>query len=409
MMSWPTSHPYLRSLVALLVLGVAVTGFRRVHEHDHDSVVNSPLRLKLVPLLAPTKSVADYYVSPAGSDTNDGSQRHPWRTIQHATETVKAGVTVHVAPGSYSGAITTSRSGTATARIRFVSDVPWAAMIRASSVDIIWTNLGNYTDIEGFDIAGNDPTTCNGIINYASYVRIVGNQVHDVGLDHVACKYGSGIVNHQNRAGHDNDIVGNRVHDVGDYAHANALQHGIYHSNLRGHIWNNVVFRCAGWGIHLWHAANQVVIANNTVFNNANGGLLIGDGDDSGGFLNGVVNDYTIVINNIVYRNGQQSGASGYGIEEYGRTGRHNQYLNNLVYQNGPKDWKLQNGITPRATIENDPQFVNYQPDGTGDYRLRPTSPAIDAGSVPDSPNFGGHADIGAALAIGGQRPAPSL
>jgi len=323
----------------------------------------------------------NYYVASNGSDASDGSQSHPWATIQHAANVAAAGATVHVAPGSYSGSITTRTNGTASGRIRFLSDVQWGAIIRATAVDIVWTNLADYVDIEGFDIAGNDAATCNGIINYASYVRIVGNNVHDVGHDATACLYGAGIVNHQNRAGHDDDVIGNVVHDVGDFSRANSLQHGIYHANLRGHIWNNLVYRSAGWGIHLWHAANQVTIANNTVFNNAYGGMLIGDGDDPGGFPVGVVNDYTVVSNNIVYRNGLAAGASGYGIEEYGATGAHNQYLNNLVYQNGPSDWKLQNGITPVASISADPQFVNYQPDGTGDYHLQAASPAIHTGT----------------------------
>jgi len=356
----------------------------------------------------PTKALANYYVSPGGTDRNDGSQLHPWLTIQHAANVVQAGATVHVAPGNYPGAITTQTSGTATGRIRFLSDQQWGAVIRASSVDIIWTNLGDYVDIEGFDIAGSTANTCNGILNYASFVRIIGNHVHNVGKDSTACAYGAGIVNHQNRAGHDDDVIGNLVHDVGNLSQASSLQHGIYHANLRGHIWNNLVYRCAGWGVHLWHAANQVTIANNTVFNNNYGGILIGDGDDPGGFLPGVVNDYTVVSNNIVYRNGMQPGASGYGIEEYGLTGTHNQYLNNLVYQNGPADWNLQNGNVAIGSISADPQFINYQPDGSGDYHLSSTSPAIAAGtSSGATPSKARIDDIGAAIASTGRSPVP--
>jgi len=373
---------YLQAVAvcALILLAAAALGFRRTLP-ARGTGVEHLVRLSrpTVPLTA-TKALKNYYVSSAGSDGNDGSQQHPWLTIQHAATVAQAGTTVHVAAGNYSGAITTHSNGTASARIRFVSDMQWGAVIRAASVDIVWTNLGDYVDIEGFDIAGSTANTCNGIINYASYVRIVGNHVHDVGLDS-SCVFGSGIVNHQNRAGHDDDIIANVVHDIGDYNHAHQLKHGIYHANLRGHIWNNLVYRCQGWGIHLWHAATQVTIANNTVFNNSYGGMLIGDGDDPGGFPARVVNDYTVVRNNIVYRNGLQPGASGYGVEEYGNTGVHNQYLNNLVYQNGPADWRLQNGITAVATIRAEPQFVNYQPDGSGDYHLQPASPAIHAGT----------------------------
>ncbi|MBV9147830.1 MAG: right-handed parallel beta-helix repeat-containing protein, partial [Acidobacteria bacterium] len=322
-------------------------------------------------------SGTNYYISTTGSDANDGSQTNPWATLQHAASKVAPGTTVHVAAGTYSGAITTNTAGTASQRIRFVSDVQWAAKIRATSVDIVWTNMADYVDIEGFDIAGNDGATCNGIINYASYVRIVGNNVHDVGHDVATCLWGAGIVNHQNRAGHDDDVIGNLVHDVGDYTHPYQYLHGIYQANLRGHVWNNVIYRCEGWGIQLWHAANQVTIANNTIFNNAYGGILIGDGDDPGGFPAGVIDDYTVVTNNIVYQNGLQSGANGYGIEEYGNTGTHNQYSNNLVYQNGPSNWRLQNAVIAVSTITADPQFMNYQANGSGDYKLLPASPAI--------------------------------
>lgn len=406
MISWFIRHRYLSALAVVLLLGIAVAGTRRALSSDDKSAKDSMVPFTLTPALQATEAVAHFYVSPGGTDLNDGSRLHPWRTIQHAAATVHAGATVHIAPGNYSGAITTSTSGTATARIRFISDQQWGAVIRASSVDIIWTNLGDYVDIEGFDIAGSNANTCNGIINYASYVRIVGNNVHDVGHDTTTCVFGSGIVNHQNRAGHDNDVIGNVVHDVGNIDHVSPLRHGIYHANLRGHIWNNLVYRCEGWGIHLWHAANQVTIANNTVFNNGYGGILIGDGDDPGGFPPGVVNDHTVVINNIVFRNGLQRGAMGYGIEEYGLTGRHNQYLSNLVYQNGPRNWNLQNGIRPLGAITADPQFVNYQSDGSGDYRLGPTSPAYRAGAGLGALALNPHPDIGTLLAAGGQRPA---
>ena len=364
------------------------------------SVPSSPVSISAVSAADSTKSGsatvsfsvqtagANYYVSASGNDGNNGSQQSPWATIQHAANVAAAGATVHVAPGTYSGAITTQTSGTATARIRFLSDTQWGAVIRASSVDIIWTNQGDYVDIEGFDIAGNDGATCYGIINYASYVRIIGNNIHDLSHDTTACVYGSGIDNHNNNGGHDDDVIGNVVHDVGDINTTYQFHHGIYHANLRGHIWNNLVYRCEGWGIHTWHAANQVTISNNTVFNNNYGGILIGDGDDYSPFPGPVVNDYTIVSNNIVYSNGLNPAASGYGIEEYGLTGTHNQYLNNLVYQNGPADWNLQNGNTALGTINATPQFVNYQADGSGNYHLQPVSPAIGAGSNLGAPTI---------------------
>jgi hypothetical protein len=60
--------------------------------------------------------------------------------------------------------------------------------------------------------------------------------------------------------------------------------------------------------------------------------------------------------------------------------GANNTIANNLVCGNG-------SGISLRVgsasgTITSDPQFVNYQANGTGDYRLKSTSPGIDKGEA---------------------------
>ncbi|MDJ1506538.1 DUF1565 domain-containing protein, partial [Xanthocytophaga agilis] len=44
----------------------------------------------------------DYYVSTSGSDSNDGSQSRPWRTIAKASQTVPSGShMIYVAAGTY--------------------------------------------------------------------------------------------------------------------------------------------------------------------------------------------------------------------------------------------------------------------------------------------------------------------
>jgi hypothetical protein len=43
----------------------------------------------------------NFYVSPEGNDSNDGSQHRPWATISHAGSVATPGSTVHVAPGVY--------------------------------------------------------------------------------------------------------------------------------------------------------------------------------------------------------------------------------------------------------------------------------------------------------------------
>ncbi|MDB5934579.1 MAG: hypothetical protein JWQ01_1923, partial [Massilia sp.] len=172
------------------------------------------------------------------------------------------------------------------------------------------------------------------------------------------------------------DIIGNVVHDIGVPGKCNGVQ-GIYSSNLGGKIYNNIVYKVSAFGIHLWHAASGVIIANNTVFANGSsgmgGGIVTGSGDSPGG----VQLKNTTVINNIVYNN------PGVSIKQYCYSGVNcigtgNVTANNLVYGNG-SGISLKTG-TATGTITADPLFVNYQANGTGDYRLRSNSPAINKG-----------------------------
>src|SRR5207249_7225642 len=105
-------------------------------------------------------SGTNYYVSPTGNDSNNGSASSPWKTIQHAASVVTAGYTVHVAPGTYTEQVTISNSGTALSRIRFVSDTKWGALMRGTNICRgAFFVTGSYVDIIGFDIS-NGAYTC---------------------------------------------------------------------------------------------------------------------------------------------------------------------------------------------------------------------------------------------------------
>lgn len=326
----------------------------------------------------PTKSLMDFYVSPSGDDSNDGTRHNPWRTLQKAAEMVKAGATVHVAPGlyAYSRELKTPASGTPTARVRYISEAKWGAKLRSSQTgnSAVWWNQGDYVDIEGFDISGNGAL---GIYNSGSHDRIIGNLVHDIPAP--ACPENGGAGIHDgNFSAFDDDIIGNFVHDIGNYGEPCQRVHGIYHTNRGGHIYNNVSFHNQGWGIHLWHAATGVTIADNIVFSNGYGGILIGAESSDFSSGNGE-DDNTLVSNNIVFQNGLLSDARGYGILEYGAVGEKNSYINNIVYGNHPANMKV-NRKNEWNTMPADPQFINFQPDGSGNYRLRPESPACSQG-----------------------------
>ena len=354
------------------------------------SCVRGPEAMSTNTSISATEASRDWYVSMTGNDSNTGSAEHPWATIQHAAGEVAPGDTVHVAPGLYSSAVKTLGSGTPSARIRFISDVKWGAKLNVTMSYTAWENHGDYVDIEGFDISGDGNL---GILNLGSFVRILGNHVHDIPAK---CNANGGAgIDHGEYAAHDNDTIGNVVDNIGDVNAACPRVQGIYHANLRGHVWNNIAFNNQGYGIHLWHAPVNVVVANNLVFHNGDGGILVGAGDAPGK----VIADGMMVTNNIILENG--TWGAGWAIVESGRIGTRNIYANNISWRNR-RGIGLENGHDT-GTISSDPKLVRYMNDGSGDYHLAAASPAIGAGTQTGAPpiDFDGYVRPQTKLDIG--------
>ena len=319
------------------------------------------------------------YVTPRGDDTNPGTRDAPLRTIGAAARRAGPGMTVHVAPGTYFETVKTTESGGANAPIRYVSSVKWGAKIVGSGTEAVWENRGQHVEIAGFDISGSGRI---GILNRGSWVRMANNHVHDLAVSGGCTGNGGAGIFNANYKGSDGEITGNVVHDIGKPGACPGI-HGIYYANARGRIYNNVVYRASAWGIHLWHAADQVLIANNTVFANGSakvgGGIIVGNGDSPGG----VVLTGTRIVNNIVVHNPHAS-ISQYCYPGEACIGTGNVVANNLVHGNGA-DIQMLVG-QDSGTIAADPLFVDFRADGKGDYRLRRGSPALRRGLVAAAP-----------------------
>ncbi|WP_214365452.1 right-handed parallel beta-helix repeat-containing protein [Pseudonocardia sp. H11422] len=331
-----------------------------------------------------TPSLRSLYVSSSGSDESPGTRDEPFASIRKAASAATPGTTVFVGDGEYTRSFRTRASGTADARIAYVSENKWGARLVGDGdedEDAVWRNDGDYVDIRGFDISG---TTTDGLIETGSYVRILDNRIHGFRDGTCVSTY---KLNYTLR---DIDIIGNVVSGCG----SSSLDHGIYPGHPGGTISNNISYGHAGYGIHCWHNCNGLVITNNLVFDNQEGGILIGQGD--GPNYGKVDADDFIVANNIVVDNGKD------GIEESGATGSNIRYLNNNVFGNGT-DFDLNTG-SQSGTITTEPGFVDYRADGSGDYRLLESSPNIDAGIGAGAPPTdidgtprpqGGQVDIG--------------
>ena len=333
-----------------------------------------------VTLAAGSASGSDRYVSTAGNDSNDGSACHSWATIQHAADSAQAGMTIHVAPGTYrvsalsgeKASIDSSASGTASSHIIFISDQQWGAKI-VSSADTVWTNSGAYVDIVGFDMSGGG-ATYTGIHSQGNYARSIGNRIHDFGS--TGCVSGAGVM--IGGAVSNQSAIANIVYNLGGAPGSCNQIHGIYAQEYGSVVVNNITFNIAGKGLHIWgDRPSHVTVANNTSFNNQDGLVVGNDG------CCGTTFDNSIISNNILYNNVR------YGIYESSdlasALGTHNQYLNNLIYAN-PSGTSMIVGSL-QGTIAADPRFVNYTGDASGDYHLTSSSPAIGAGTITGAPN----------------------
>jgi hypothetical protein len=219
-----------------------------------------------VTIQAPSRSGVTYYVSTSGNDANAGTLAAPWRTIQHAANTVKAGDTVQVRAGTYNEIVTMQTSGNATAGYITFRNYPGelpildgtGLAVGSSGQTGLFSLEGtfNYIIIQGFEIR-----------NYSSSAR---GKV-PVGIDFE----GSGT---------NIEILNNHIHNIvqtlSSCNAANALGIALYGTQAPASI-NNVTL----WGNEIDHnttgcSENVSFDGNVQFFVQANN--LVHDGDNIG-------------------------------------------------------------------------------------------------------------------------------
>jgi hypothetical protein len=139
------------------------------------------------------RSNSSFYVSKTGDDSNPGTQMAPWRTIQHAANTVRAGSTVNVRGGIYEERVTIEASGNATdGYITFRSYPGETAVLDAEHFapngrsGILTIHNKSYVRIEGFEIrnyrTAERRLTPLGIsvMGAGSHIELLKNNVHHI-------------------------------------------------------------------------------------------------------------------------------------------------------------------------------------------------------------------------------------
>ncbi len=150
----------------------------------------------LVTLIAPPTGTT-YYVSTTGSDSNAGTLGAPWKTIQHAANTVAAGSTVNVRGGIYNEMVRFGVSGSAgDGFITFQSQPGEVAILDGASPTALHAAGGDaglihiegqsYLIIRGFEIRNFTTNSTSEspagiyISGSGSHIQVLSNHVHHI-------------------------------------------------------------------------------------------------------------------------------------------------------------------------------------------------------------------------------------
>lgn len=279
------------------------------------------------------------YVSPTGSDDNDGSQSAPWMTIQEAVDNANPGDVIQIAAGTYVGA-RIERSGTANDWITLTAEPGATVLVNGpgpnnrhdSNLEIeTWDGDGvvAYWIIDGLEVA-NAPNwgidMRGNSSDHSHHFVVRNNDVHHNGTG----------------ASEKTGIFTAFVDDViveGNESYANG-EHGIYLSNSgdRFEVRGNRLYDNMNCGLHMNGDASQGgdgiisdgIVEANMIYNNGLGGC-------AGINMDGVTD--TIVRNNLLYDNHAT------GIALFQQDGaicsRDNRVLNNTILNETDGRWAI--------------------------------------------------------------------
>ncbi len=390
-----------------------------------------------------------YYVSPSGSDSNNGSQSAPFRNIQKAADIVQAGDTVNVRQGTYGNFHIQNKSGTSTNWIVFKSYPGDTVIVDGYSNNyvngdhIITVENSTYIEINGLKITDSNPKYDSSLFSDYSQgygrngIKITdysGNISHDLKiLNNEFYHLGeSAILTNPNT--YSIEISNNTFHDVGLCKRGYCLYIGGHHQTVRNNICNNAY----GIGIQIQNNVYTILVEKNKVYNNGHsdyGAGYTADGFSAQGQRRGdgiyvawcsscnirnniVYNNLTYgirlsgngplnVYNNTVYHNGS------YGLYLDNGTGA--VFRNNISYMNSTSDYYIISGNSQDHNLfGTDPKFADTAHEN---FHLLSGSPAIDAGTTISPPiddfegnvrPYNGVYDIGAYEYIGSSSPPPA-
>jgi parallel beta-helix repeat protein len=403
-------------------------------------------------------ALATYYVSNLGGDNQAGSSAAPWLTLQKAADTVVAGDTVIVRAGTYVG-FDIRRDGAATSRITFSAE-PNVLINQRNSRTPDGINLegADYVTIEGFAVIGTPRAGIRTVTNTGVILR--NNRCDQNNTWGILTGFSANILIENNECSR------------------SAVEHGIYVSNsadnptVRGNVlWgnnanglhmngdihsgggdgiisgalveNNIIYdngRAGGSGINC-DGVQSSLFRNNLIYNTHASGISLYRIDGGGGSTGNVVVNNTVLVaadgrwalnisggsthntvrNNIFYTAHSFRGSITISADSLsGFTSNHNVVMDRFSTDGGNSritlaQWRAATGEDQTSVIAAPADlFVNI---AASNYRLKPGSAAIDAGTSQFAPprDLGGAVrpqgtavDIGAFESSGAPNQAPT-
>jgi hypothetical protein len=317
-----------------------------------------------------------YVSAVAGDDAADGSEAAPWRTLQHAADTVAAGTTVLVDDsGDYEGGLDVARGGAEGAYIIFrpLDDARPPRLVGTPDRDAVVDIWASYVVLQGFEIADHDSGSLDadtlGIRieprgEHVTHVEIRNNVIHDIGPGEVeqdSCYYnGHGILAAAEGAQLSQLVIdGNELHHLyvgnSEVLVVNGNVGGFCVTNNYVHDVNNIAIDVIGYERNSTETTRAGIISDNVVLDASNywpycsrGNCTYPAGDESsdGIYVDGGA-DLDISFNVV--------GRADHGIElqsENGELIRNVEVHDNVVFNSNYKNFTL-------GDAENSREFDN--------------------------------------------------
>ena len=225
-------------------------------------------------------AAATFYVATSGSNSSSGTRARPWRTIQKALNTLRAGQRALVRSGVYKEDLDVRRAGTASAPVTVAAHPGERPVLRSAGGHPLEVSSGaRYFRFRGFVIEGHPGTSGGNVDVYGRHIEIAGNIIRR-GRDQGVYTAGESAYVH---------IVRNTIHHNGRGIEHQS--HGIYLQGDDHLVANNLIYdHPEGFGIQVYDEGSRARVVNNTIVRSGHSGIVVGG---SGGV------DHVQIRNNI--------------------------------------------------------------------------------------------------------------